>query len=341
MKFDHENSWFYKQESDTFKIEYSFDSVLDTGDSLSTFTASIFNSSDEDKTASMIRDNLAYTSEGEFVIFGGTGGETYNIKVIGTTAAARVYVYYITCEVFGAITLNTKIGTIDSSSYVLVSEANDYIRRKYGHSSKWDTLDIHGKRRILVEAAREIDAFNFIGEKYYDSQALQFPRDDHEVVTGNCATPITTSSFKNTSLKSDTYGKYPTDYWKYGTCHIVVGTPLSEVLNITLSNATTGAVTFSGTFSELPTENTQFKIFSPIPKEVKYAQIEQALFIVENANIETLQNYREIGASEVTIGEVSVKFGSGGNSTSRIPLAPLSRKLLSKFIRRQLRIGRA
>lgn len=339
MKFDSSTSWFYKFPEDSFKIEYSFSNVLDTSDSMSSFTASIYNSNDEDKSASMIRDEVTYSEDVEFVVYGGTAGETYNIKVTGSTSAARTYTYYMTCEVFGDLDFSTKIGTIDTNSYVTLKEANDYIRSKYGHTNTWDTLKANGKRRVLIEAAREIDNFNFIGEKYYSSQALEFPRDDHETVSGNCASPISVGGFRNTSLKSSTYGKYPTDYWNYGTCHVTLGTPLYDVVNINSSDATTGDVTFSENLSATPTTSTQFRIFSPIPKEIKHAQIEQALFILETSSMDDLKNYQTLGAQSITIGEVEVRFGTGG--FTKVPLSSKARKLISRFIRRQVRISRA
>lgn len=334
-----ENSWVYKMPPDKFDVEFDFSKVLDTGDTLASCTASIFNKDEVDKTASMITDTSVVSPDVYFTLYGGTANETYNIKLVGRTANAMRYTYYINCEVYGNTALNTKLGSSGANSYVTLTEANTYIKNKYGHDSKWDTFSPEGRRRILVEAAKEIDSFSFIGQKYYDSQALEFPRNDHDVITGNCGTPITINSFRNTSLYSSTYGKYPTNYWQYGTCHITSGTPVNDISNISKSNVLNGSITLETNLTATPTTNTQFKIFSPLYQEVKDAQILQALYIVENSNAEALQMYRDLGARSVTIGNVSVDFNEGGSE--KVALSSLSRKLLSRFIRKNIKIARA
>ncbi len=266
-----------------------------------------------------------------------TAGETYEIKVVGTGSGGNKYIHYITVETFGGVTLNAKVADFTANSYVTVPEANDYIRNKYGHSSAWDTLSTEGKKRVLIEAAEDIDIFNFSGEKYYDAQPLEFPRDDHEVVTGYCATPITSNSFKNTNLKSTTYGKYPQDYWKYGSCHLVDDNEVGEIAS---SNVTSGIVHMKDNFSASLTTSTEFKIFAPIDKTVKHAQVEQALFLIEKKGSNTLLNYKNIGAQEVEIGDTRVRFADA-MSGNRIPISSIARKLLSRWIRKALRLGRA
>lgn len=343
MKFTHENSWFYKFPNDQFLVEYSFANVLDTGDTVASFTASIYDVDGDDKTASMISSTQVSSPYVYFKVGDGTANKTYNIKIAGQTTLNKTYVYYLNCEVFGETVFNTKLGDSSNNSYVTLEEANDYIRSTYGHNSKWDTLSEEGKKRVLVEAGREINAFNFRGEKYYSTQGMEFPRDTHEVITGNCATPITINSFSNTRLKSSTYGRYPTDYWKYGTCHITSGTPVYDIRNIDNSHTVTGVITTADDFSATPTENTQFVVFAPIHKDIKFAQCEQAISIIDNSDTTSLQKYRNLGADSVTIGEVSVRFGSGGMFTGSkgVVIAPSTNKLLSRFIRKNIRIWRA
>jgi len=338
MKMSHEVDWVYKYPADKFNIEYDFTNDLDV-DTLASVTASVYNSS-ESLVSGMISAAIVSTPDAIITLGGGTAGETYNIKVVGTSSTYKKYTHYIKCEVFGNTTINTKLGDSGANSYVTLKEANDYIRSKYGHDSRWDTLTIEGKKHVLLESAKEINYFNFIGEKYYETQALEFPRDDHDVITGNCGTPITRISFKNTSLKSSTYNKYPTDFWKSGTCHITTGTPLYDVRNINTSNALTGLITLTASLSGTPTTNTKFKIFEPLDSNIKNAQCEQALYILDNQHAETLQSYRDIGAKSVTIGEVSVDFVTSGSS-ERVAISPLAKKLLSRWIRKNLKIARA
>ena len=334
----HEVDWFYKYPSDKFNVEFDFTKDLDV-DTLTSVTATAFNSADV-AYPTMVASVAVSSPDAIMTVRSGVAGETYNIKMVGVSSSGKHYTHYVKCEVFGNITLNTKLGDMNTNSYVTVTEANTYIRKKYGHDSRWDTLTTEGKKAVLVEAAREIDSYNFINEKYYESQSMQFPRSDHTIVTGNCAATITATAFKHTSLKSSTYGTYPTNYWTYGTCHITVGTPVYDIRNIARSNVITGHVAMDTAFTATPTTNTQFIIFSPLFKEVKDAQCEQALYILESQHAETLQNYRNIGAKRVAIGDVEVDFVEGA-SGENVAIAPISKKLLSRWIRKQLRIARA
>jgi hypothetical protein len=96
-------------------------------------------------------------------------------------------------------------------------------------------------------------------------------------------------------------------------------------------------------FTATPTTNTKFVVFAPLYKEIKHAQCEQAISLVETSGIKTsLQNYRDLSAEAISIGEISVRFGSnsGSGTSMQISLSPLARKLLSRFIRKTIRIGR-
>jgi len=340
MKFTYENSWLYKYPAEIFNVKYDFTNEFPSGDTIASCWASIYDNNNVSKNASMMSNVSASSPRtGKFRLNRGVTGETYSIKIRAKTSTGDRYIKYITCEVFGNVTLNTNLGDMSANSYITLKEANDYIRNKYGHDNKWDTLDVEGKKRLLIESAKEIDSFSFIGQKYYDSQALQFPRDDHEVKTGNCGTPFTTSSFRNSTLKSSTYNEYPTNFFAKGTIHITTGTPLYEIRNISKSNVTTGSITLESSFSASPTINSQFKLFFPLSKDIKDAQSEQTLFIAENQQIETLSTYKDLGARSVAIGDVAVSFGDG-SSSEKTSICSLAKKLLSRYIRKNIRIGR-
>ena len=110
--------------------------------------------------------------------------------------------------------LNSKLGDFNQNSYVTATQANSYMDTKQ-NTSEWDNLSTTAsKENVLQQAARDLDYFNFIDEKYYDSQGLAFPRDSHETVTGNPATPLSATSFKNSNMYSTTYNNMPNNYWK-------------------------------------------------------------------------------------------------------------------------------
>lgn len=243
--------------------------------------------------------------------------------------------------------LIAKLGHPQQNSYVTVNQANTYFDNRRD-VTEWDNLNSTEKEEILIQAAKDIDVYNFIGERYYDSQGLSFPRrvravwlgtESHEVVIGNCGTPITINSFRHTSLWSTVYGKYPTSYWKYGTVHITSGTAARSVSNIASSNVTNGSITLDENMSAVPTTNSAFIVFAPIDDKIARAQLEQALFLLKNSDIETYVNLKELGVKRVEIGRARVDFKDG--ALGRQAVSPESRKLLSKWIRSQVRIGRA
>ncbi len=338
MKLDHKVSYIWKYTNEKFTIEYSFAPDLDSGDTLNTCDVTIVDDSGTDQTSSMISSVSVDSPKVYFDIDAGTADTSYTIKIVGVTTNLSTITYYLACEVFGSITLNSYIGDNDANSYVTLDEASKYIRNRYKHTDLWDTLTDEGKKRLLIEAAKNIDSYNYIGDRYYDSQALEFPRDDHEVVTGNPATPITATSFYNDSLYSTSYGEYPNDYWKYGTCHITTGTPVNDIVSIQSSNATNGKIV-TEQFSATPTINTEFIIFAPIDADIKAAQCEEALFLLQNADMEDIIGYRDIGSEYLKIGDVSVSFG-GGNQ-NKLVVSPKAKKLMSRWMRKRLRYGRA
>lgn len=342
MKFNHDSDYFYKQVESSFDVEWDFTLDLSTGDTLASCTVTITDSNGDDQTVAMISNKTVATPDVTFTVSAGSANETYQIKIVGTSANSKIYTHYIVCEVFGDLTLNSKLGAPNADSYVVLKEANSYIRNKYGHTNKWDTLDVNGKKRVLIQACKDLNRFNFINPPYYDNQALAFPDDDHKTISGDCATPVTINSFKSTKFTSDTYGgrKSNVDYWKYGAVHMTTATPINDVRVIDTSNITTDVITTLSDFSATPTVNTNFKAFEPLDLDIKHAQIEQVLYILGNAGEETLYNYRTAGADEVSIGDVRVRFGKGA-SAIKTPISPVARKMLSKYIRKYKRVGRA
>lgn len=231
---------------------------------------------------------------------------------------------------------NIKLGDPSQDSYVTATMAESYMDNRRD-TTEWDNLSTTNKEIVLKQAAQDLEIFNYIGEKYYDSQGLSFPRDNHDIVTGNCATPITLTSFRNSNLYSTTYNKYPTNYWKYGSCHITVGSALNDIRLVDYSNVTNGSITVTEDFSATPSTSSAFKIFAPIDTEIQNAQCEQVLYILKNSNIDQLDSYRSAGARRVSIGDVTVEFSSSAGSLN---ISSVARKLLGRWIQKRYRIGR-
>lgn len=341
MKFDHTSSYFYKYANESFDIRYDFTDSLASGETLSSCTVVITDSLGVDTTSSMIANESTASPYHDFTIQAGTSGETYQIVLTGTSDGGMLYSGTINCEVYGTITLNAKLGDPEANSYVTLQEANNYIRNVRGHSSTWDLLSTEGKKRLLIEAAREMDRLNFIGSKYYDFQAMEFPRDDHEKVQGTVASPITINSFANTNLSRSTYGKRRSnaDAWKYGSVHITNGTPLYDIRMVNTFSVVTDVVTMVNDFTATPSSSARFIAFEPLDQEIKDAQCEQALFIIDNTSSDDLAAYGII-AKEVEIGDVRVNFRDS-MSDMRQGHSPSAKRLLSKWVNKILRVYRS
>jgi hypothetical protein len=67
---------------------------------------------------------------------------------------------------------NTPAGA-NANSYVDLTEANDLL----AGNPAWDNLGDEFKTSVLLQAVILIDQEEFIGEKYDENQAMQFPRD--------------------------------------------------------------------------------------------------------------------------------------------------------------------
>ncbi len=339
MKYTHSTSYFSKIDNEEVTYSETFVNDLTGSDTVASAVVTCVDSNGTECN-SLVGSVVVSSPIVTFKFTGGTAGETYQVKLVATSAAAYEYIHYITCEVFGSITLTTNVADMSANSYVRVDEANNYIRNKYGHSNIWDTLSLEGKKRVLIEAANDIEGYNYIGEKYYDNQSLQFPRDDHDIISGNCATPFTINSFSNSGFTSDTYGneKSNSDYWKYGSVHITTGTPLHDIRTIETSNITTDVVTMFTDFTATPNANTSFIAFTPIDKFIKYAQFEQALYIIANNSSGTMDKYIST-ADKVKIDEVEIWFKKGASSSKKIALK--AKKYLSRWIKRSRKLRRA
>lgn len=340
MRYTHSGDYINKISTDIIDIEYDYTNDIGS-DTLASAVVTITDSNGTDTTTAMISNTTVVSPDVFFKLSAGTVNTSYSIKIIGTTTSGKVYTGYLNCQVFGSITLNSKLGDSNANSYVTLTQANEIISNKYGHLNLWDDLTEEGKNRVLIQATRDIDNNNFIKTKYYTNQNLQFPRSNHETVIGDCATPFTKASFINSNLFSTTYNTYPQDYWKYGSCHITVGTPAREIGLIKNSSATNGNLTLYSDLTATPNANTDFLVFGPIDKMIQEAQCEQALHILQTNTMSTLKNYAFLNSSKVKIGDVEVTFKNNSNSNSQQIIAPIVKKLISKYIDNRFYVYRA
>lgn len=340
-EFTHKNKYAWKYADEAFDIQYNFTNDLATGDSLSTATITCTDS--EGVTASLVSSSSVAVSSPSvtFTLSDGVADTTYQVKIVGTTSGGSEIIHYITLEVFDSVTLNTRLGSPSANSYVTLKEANQYIRNKRGHSSTWDSLSIEGKKRVLIQACSDISRFNFTKPPYYDNQALPFPDNEHDTESGSVATPLSNITIKSTKFSSTTYGagKSYNNYWQYGTLHIITATPLNDIQNVATSNFENDKIHLNVALSATPTTNTTFRLFVPLDSKIKDAQIEQALFILSVGDMSTIESYRNSGAAEVRIGDVDVRFKQGASSAKN-NMSSTAYKLMSRWIRKSIKLGR-
>lgn len=337
MKYDPSTTYITKYPNDIKTQSVSFLSDMDTGATLASCVITLTNDAGTDLTSSMISSTSLSSPSFSFVLKGGIEETSYTIQLIGTTSGSKAYTKYVNLDVFGDIILNSKLGDPSANSYITVTQANEFIRNRYGHPNAWDALTMNAKKRVLIESTRRFENFNFVDNKYYDAQALAFPRDSHDVITGNCATPLTLSSFKNTSLKSDTYNIYPANYWKYGSVHVTAATPLGEIKLID-SSATSGIITTDSNYSATPTANSEFIVFAPIHKSIRDAQCIQAMDIVNRSGDDSLSDLQSKGIRRYQLGQGEVEFFPSGGSDVAVPSEV--KRLLSRWLRKSIKIAR-
>jgi hypothetical protein len=239
------------------------------------------------------------------------------------------------------MTFNSKLGDSQANSYCSWDYSSLYFT-DVRLSSAWLGLSREDQEGRLMFACQELDVNSFRGSKYYPVQRLQFPRDDHEVLTGTCATPCTATSFFGTNLYSSTYNLYPTDFFKDGTVHITAGPNKFSCRNVLSSNALTGKIVVDTAFDAVLTATSQFLRCVPLAEDIKKAQCEQA-FLTLDTTLASYKEFKQQGVSQVSIGDVAVNFfsksGSGPSSVS--VLGMYAARYLSRYLRKDLRLGRA
>lgn len=325
-------------------VEIGFDvrNDIDTTDTVSAVTASCFDENGTEVGSTHI-NTTSVTSPIAYVIFqNGVAGKSYELKYKITTSAGRVILRRVSIDIFGNVNLNPKLGDAGANTYVNLKEANDYIKSNFYHPNQWDNLTFEGRKRLLIHAAKDIDALNYKNGPYFESQPLVFPRDDHEVYTGN-ASAGTTTTFRGTNLYSSAYNKIPDNYFKYGTVHIKTGGHPRTTRYIASSLATPsggyGQITVSSAFSSSVVASDNYVVFKPIDREVKEAQCEQAMWIVEN-KFYRYPDYQGVGIVDMTTADLRVTFSDPkGNIPSKV--SPKARRLLGRYMRKTIRTGRA
>ena len=267
MIYEHKFGNLSKHEDSTITVAFNFVNDLGTGETLSSEAITAKDESDSDVTSTLINSSSTTSPYVYVVLTGGTAGKSYEIKIVATTSDGNTPTRYITLDVIGNVSLNPKLGDMDANSYVNLEEANTYIKNSFYHSDQWDKLTFEGRKRVLIQAAKDLNMLNYIDKKYYSSQKLAFPRNSHEIYEGT-ASVGTATTFRGTNLYDSGYNVIPDNYFKYGTVHIEEGGHPREIRYIASSTATEaggyGTIQVSSPFSSALVASDDYLVFKPL-----------------------------------------------------------------------------
>lgn len=224
----------------------------------------------------------------------------------------------------------------DANSYISLADANTYFANRTDVSD-WSALTDDQKEAVLKLAVQQIDSLRFFSTRmiekatyYRREQNLQFPRADHEALSGSVDS-ATTTTIVDASLAS--HINYPDDYWNGGAVIITSGTGRGQTALISDFDSATGTVTVSSAFSTTPDSTSQYMLIAKIDNKVKYAQCEQALYLVKGGGERA--KLQSEGVKSYSIGDLSETFGDGavgGGQTT--PIASEARGHLRGLISR-------
>jgi len=253
----------------------------------------------------------------------------------------------------------------NSDSYISLVEANEYIANR-PDATNWNNSDYKERERLLRQATIDIDILRFKGNRMFNGglgsrsvlglfpvptlsildlfedgiQRLQFPRDWHEYYTGH------PDSGSTTTLVDTNFTLLPRedDYFKYGAIYVLDGTNEGEFREISAYSKSTGTFTVSTAFSSALDSTSYYLILSPIDRYVKYAVVEQGLYLSNNLETKTYLQWRDAGISARSIGDVSIKFSGGAKSSiDRIGgfLSSEAFRYIRKYVDKNAGTGRA
>lgn len=219
-----------------------------------------------------------------------------------------------------------------ANSYLTVEEADEMILNRQNYEG-WDALTDDQKAMLLIQATAQIDSLRFRNPSLFnhpgyfrDKQGLKFPDASMRSATGKVDS-ATSNTITDASLAG--HSGRPNDYYKGGAVVITKGTGLGETYKITGFNATTGQVTIEGNFATTPDTTTNFWITQGVPSAIKFAVVEQALYLLAGGG-ERARMQAE-GVKSYSIGDLHETFkdGMGGGT---IPLSTEARAFLTPYI---------
>lgn len=233
------------------------------------------------------------------------------------------------------MTINSITAHPLQNSYLSVEEANDILEHRQ-NTENWDDLDDDGKASLLIQASRQIDSLRFHNEPFFYApryfrakQGLKFPDTDVDKFAGKVdsagANYIIDATLSNRA-------HYPDDFFNGGALIISKGTGAGQSMQVSDFEMATGKVTVSENFTTQPDTTSSFLLIGGVPDRVKYAVIEQVLFLLAGGG-ERARLQAE-GVESYSIGDLSEKFRAGAGVGIDIAISPEAKGYLARDISR-------
>ena len=110
---------------------------------------------------------------------------------------------------------------------------------------------------------------------------------------------------------------YDDDFFKDGEIQVISGTGKGEILRIAESSPVTGELTLTGAFSTAPDTSSRILVYGPIPREIRNATFEQAIYRSDDGSDEAGSRASLIaqGVKSIKVGHTSETYRGGGSGT--------------------------
>jgi len=217
----------------------------------------------------------------------------------------------------------------NADSYVTLAEADAYFLNR-SDVANWSALSDEQKEAVLKLATKHIDTFRFHGEEirptpnwYRDKQNLKFPRNTARQKSG--VVDSAGVNYLTDSARADEQTE-PNDFWNDGCVIITDGTGKGQTRKISDFDSATGKITISENWETNPDTTSQYRVVEKIPKEVKNATFEQALYLT-NGGGERAKMQSE-GVVEYSIGDLRERFAEGLSGSGKIAISNEAKGML-------------
>jgi hypothetical protein len=216
-----------------------------------------------------------------------------------------------------------------ADSYVTVAEADAYLANRKDIAN-YTALTSDQKEALLKLATKHIDSMRFHGEKIFEDpqyfrmpQALKFPGCHQEQMNASVATvngkKITCNVLKNIST-------LPDDFFNGGGLIIIDGAGKGKTYKVKDFTSETGEVEIEQDFSPAPDTTSRILIVEQVPLKVKYAVLEQALYICNGGG--ERQKLQSEGVKSYSIGDLSETFADNMVGSGKIAISNEAKGLL-------------